>query len=364
MTTEFAPGRLMLARRRRGLTKVALAKLVDLTSRRIAAFENEGEQPSAEALVRLAAATRFPVDFFHREAPPELSADGVSFRSFTKMTARQRDSAIAAGALAVELSEWIDHHFELPPTDIPDLRDVDAGTAAVALRQMWGLGHKPAPNMVHLLEQHGVRVFSLMDDCAEVDAFSMWASDRPHVLLSLKKSAERGRWDAAHELGHLVLHVGFPPAGRSQENDADSFAGELLMPAHGIRATAPRRVTLAAVKTEKVRWKVSALAYIRRLHQLELITEWQYRQLVIEASQAGYRRTEGDIERERSKVSAKVLDLLAEEGQNLTAVAAELAIPIDDLRQLLFDLPLRGVAGTGDGSERRRGHLRLAHSAD
>ncbi|MEU8739183.1 ImmA/IrrE family metallo-endopeptidase [Streptomyces halstedii] len=40
----------------------------------------------------------------------------------------------------------------------------------------------------------------------EVDAFAVWREGVPFVFLNTQKSAERGRFDAAHEFGHLVMH--------------------------------------------------------------------------------------------------------------------------------------------------------------
>ncbi|WP_261371327.1 ImmA/IrrE family metallo-endopeptidase [Yersinia frederiksenii] len=60
--------------------------------------------------------------------------------------------------------------------------------------------------MVHLIEPKGVKVFSLAENCVEVDAFSFWTNRKPFVLLNTIKTSERSRFDATHQLGHLVLH--------------------------------------------------------------------------------------------------------------------------------------------------------------
>lgn len=39
----------------------------------------------------------------------------------TKLSAQKRNSAIGAGKLAQELSEWLDSKFQLPKPNIPDL---------------------------------------------------------------------------------------------------------------------------------------------------------------------------------------------------------------------------------------------------
>lgn len=340
----FNPARLALARRRRGLSKVALGEAVGMTARRIADFENQGDPPPPATVEKLASALRFPAQFFYRGTPPEPTPDVVSFRSFARLPAGRRDAALAASALAIELAGWVDQRFELPEVAIPDLREVDAPTAALYLRSTWALGVHPLPNLIHLIESQGVRVYSLTDDCAALDGFSFWYDGAPFVFLTHHKSAERGRWDAAHELGHLVLHQG-APKGRQTEAEADAFAAEFLLPEQAMKGGAPYP-SLAEVRQEKLHWRVSALAYIRRLHQLGLVTDRRYKSLVIEASQAGYRRREGDIERETSQLAAKVLAMLREDGITVGDIAADLAVGSSEIRGLLY-ASLASVPATG-----------------
>jgi len=84
------------------------------------------------------------------------------------------------------------------------LSDLEPEEAAVTLRRLWGLGNAPIPNMIHLLESKGIRVFSLAEETREVDAFCTWYESKPFTFLNTIKSAERSRFEAAHELGHLM----------------------------------------------------------------------------------------------------------------------------------------------------------------
>ena len=357
--TRFSSERLGLARRRRGLTKVALAECVGITTRRLAMYENEGAAPPEAMIAALADVLQFPVGFFYRPRPPTPSQDTVSFRSFSRLPAGPRDAALAASALAIEVAAWIDERFQLPEASLPDGRDVDPVTAAAAVRSAWALGYEPAPNLIHLLESRGVRVYSIAEECAALDGFSLWHNGAPFVFLTHHKSAERGRWDAAHELAHLVLHLDAPPQGRVHEQEADQFAAEFLLPERGVRATAPRLPSLVDIRMEKQRWRVSALAYIRRLHQLQMITDWQYRSLVIEASQAGYRRRESDIAHEVSKLIPKVLGMLAEDGVRLADIALDLQIPLNELRGLIFTSLSVIKGGHQDSETRHTPNLRV-----
>ncbi|MEV6314016.1 ImmA/IrrE family metallo-endopeptidase [Streptomyces sp. NPDC051776] len=168
-----------------------------------------------------------------------------------------------------------------------------------------------------LLEAHGVRVFSLSRDCPEVDAFSFRDRGIPFILLSTEKTAERGRFDAAHELGHLVMHGEEQvPHGPQAEGEAHRFAAALLMPAADVLAYAPRNPSTNWILQAKRRWKVAAMALAHRLHELNLTTEWQYRTHCVELSRLGYRRDEPQsrLGRETSQVLGKVFAALRAEG--------------------------------------------------
>src|SRR2546426_11716181 len=107
----FSPSRLSIARRRQGLTKQALADEAGVAYRSVVAYERSETEPTEEAITKLAQATRFPTDFFCRSELDGLPVDGVSFRSLARMTAAQRDRALAGGELALELVDWIDERF-------------------------------------------------------------------------------------------------------------------------------------------------------------------------------------------------------------------------------------------------------------
>ena len=67
--------------------------------------------------------------------------------------------------------------------------------AAYLLRRFWGLGERPIGDMIGLLETHGVRVFSLSENTASVNAFSFWRDERPFVFLNNFKTAESSIFD-------------------------------------------------------------------------------------------------------------------------------------------------------------------------
>lgn len=341
----FTPARLTLARKRRGLNKTELAAAAGVTQKSISEFEAERMIPSMETVERLARALKFPVEFFGRPEPELPDQLAVSFRALASLTAAQRDAAIGAGAIAFEVSRWIEERFTIPAADIPDLRELSPENAAATVREQWGLGVQPIRSMVHLLELHGVRVFSLTEQCRELDAFAVWHGSRPFCFLNTMKSVEHGRFDAAHELGHLVLHKHGPPQGREAEQQANDFASAFLMPSSTILANVQRGASLARLVAVKRLWGVSVAAVAYRAHKIGVLTEWHYRHLCIEIGRRHYRTNEPSplMRREASQVLDKVFAKLREEGTSKANVARELCIGVHDLEAIVFGL----VAFTG-----------------
>lgn len=337
----FNHKRLSLAKMRRRLTGKKLAELAGVSAITISRLENGENEPDEETVEKLARALDYPGAFFFDDDPEDLDTSAVSFRGLTKMSARERNAAIAAGSLGLQLSDWVEREFKLPEANLLDLSyETDPEIAARSLRQYWSLGEKPISNMLGLLEVNGVRVFSLSEDTATVDAFSFWRDGIPFIFLNNFKTAEHSIFDAAHEVGHLVLHrhAGTQPS-RPAEREANAFASALLMPASDVRARVRRLITVDAIIKAKRRWRVSAMAMAYRLRSLSLLTEWQYKSACIELGRRGYRSGEPDgIERETSRVWQKVLTQLWSERRTKSHIADSLHIPLDELEGLIWGL--------------------------
>lgn len=337
--------RLRLARERRGLTMSALAKEAGITARSLSTYENSDETFIAtdNSMQKIADALNYPIQFFQCDGLPELEESSVSFRALTKLSAKKKRAALAAGKLARELSLWIENQFQLPVPSVPSYQKddyIEPHLAAQALREEWGLGQLSISNMVHLLESKGVRVFSLAENCLEVDAFSFWQDDVPYIILNTMKSPERSRFDAAHELAHLVLHKHGLNHGVEAEREADQFASAFLMPDRSVKAALRNFPTLDFLIKQKKLWKVSLAALVRRSHDLGFSSEWHYRQLSIDLSRKGYRtkEPEGIDQRESSLVLLKVSRMLQE---TPTILPENIFWPTDELRALTFNyLPL------------------------
>ncbi|MEU7909549.1 helix-turn-helix domain-containing protein [Microbispora bryophytorum] len=358
----FTASRLVLARKRRRMTLAKLSQASNISVRSLTAFENGHKSPSGDTLMSLAGALELPSTFFTASDLAEIPVNEASFRALTKMSALDRDSALSAGSFAIAINDWIEERFDLPPVDVPTFPHLQPEEAAELLRARWGLGEAPIPHMIRLLEAHGIRVFSLATDCSSVDAFSIrHRGKQPFIFLNTQKSGERGRFDAAHELGHLVLHSEHRiPHGPEAEKEAQHFASAFLMPRAGIIAQDLHNTSLDRILVAKKAWKVAAIALTYRLHELGLMSDWLYRVTAKQLAQMGYRRSEpGGIDRESSHLLTKVFAGLRENGISALQVAEAVDLTLDELNKHIFGLAPIALEGGGELSSPIRPSLQL-----
>ena len=349
----FNPNRLKFARERRGYTIKALAKSIGISSKRLSDFENGRAIPSKEDFfISLSNTLKFPGTFFFMDDIQSLDNTIVSFRSLARMSARTRNSALCAGRIALEFNAWVEKKLDLPEVDLPDLKSIQPEVAASTLRAHWLLGERSIKNLTQFLETKGIRIFSLHETTEDMDAFSFWNEGRAFIFLNTIKTVERSRFDAAHELGHLVLHNHSLPKGKDAEKEANAFASAFLMPEGSVIARVPPYISLDIVIELKSCWLVSASALIRRLKDLNLISEWNYRSLNVELSSLGYRKKEPHpiMHREQSALIPKIFQFLRDDGIKKKDIANELGIYNAELDALFSNLTLTGIDG-GNGKK-------------
>ena len=346
-----------IAREMKGLKQTDLAKKVGVSQKAISKYEREGTGLSKAVLEKIARELEFPLAFLLMDGIDEPELGALSFRAKSKKSAAQKAKARAASAFGKQLAHWMEDTYDLPHQDMPDYIGLDPESAARALRNEWGLGEGPIPDMIALLEAHGVRVFSISEVSEEIDAFSMWDDERnqPYVFLSTSKSGERRRMDAAHELGHLVMHrqVGDDEVdARDRERQANEFGSALLMPPRGFRSTLRYGCTLSDIMKVKTIWKVSAVAAIYRAHTLGLMSEWQYRNMFVTANKQGLRTNEpGGIDAEKSKVAEMIFDD-SERTNELRRISEATGLPAWVVLSMTFQLssPIKVLSGGGKGN--------------
>lgn len=330
----FAPHRLTLAREFKGWTKVQLGTAAGVTGAAIGQFENT-VTPSSQTIGRLAAALDVPVEFFAAGIDSGTEV-GAYFRSLRSTTLTQRRKARAYVQFVHQLLSAIEQIVRLPECQVErhpiDPRSEDWAVieaAATATRQAWGLdAHSPVPNVVRLLEQHGILVVRNYQGDPKVDAFSVPFHDRSLVVLSAEKGKhDRSRFDASHEAGHLVMHAPDQEATKHVEAQAHRFAGAFLMPATGVADELPTSDSdMRHLLDLKQKWGASIAAILRRSRDLGRMTPEAYTNAMKALSARGWRKNEpGSLRPEEPALLRRAVEVAITDREVDLDTLAELA---------------------------------------
>jgi Zn-dependent peptidase ImmA (M78 family) len=227
-----------------------------------------------------------------------------------------------------------------PPLSVPRIETgrLDAEAAAQQLREDWGVPAGPVADVVALLEKHGVVTARFRVQASKVDAFSMLFEDRPIIVLGADKGhRDRSRFDAAHELGHLILHQGVQPGDTVWEREAHRFAAAFLMPADDIAPQLPTKPDWRRLLQLKATWHVSIAALLMRAKTLGVMSDTAYLSGIKAMSAKGWRREEpGDLgPPESPRLLAAALRTASENGTTLQEIAERRGLPMQQLKGIL-----------------------------
>ena len=282
--------RVKQARELKGMTQAVLAESVYVDQTMIAHIERGSRQPAGDQIEAISQILELPLAFFRQHDCVEMPKGSLLFRSKAVVGKRVIAQAYEQSRIELEFALGLGNYASLIPVRIPQFND--PLEAAQELRRMMNLQAGPLTNLLRHVERLGVLILPLSDvrDC---DAFATWAGpmrDIPIIGLASGRPADRMRMNTAHELGHLTLHRSFSFASKENEQQAYQFAAELLMPASDIAEDFRReKVTIFRLAELKTKWNVSMQAIARRARELQVINDRQYRYLMMQISQKGWR---------------------------------------------------------------------------
>lgn len=303
---KFVGERLTEALEIRTISKVALAELIEVTPDAISKWERCQSSPMPEKFGRLCNVLNLPPEFFYRPVPKpasDLQPTATFFRCLVSASEGARKKAQRRIEWVHEAFQYLSSYVKFPVLNLPDTRlpssyrDITSDhieRAALEVRRVWNLGLAPVSNVTWLLENNGVviRCNTIFDD--SIDAYSRFFSESNTAIVLLaedKRSAVRSRWDAAHELGHLLMHRSVTNEilkKRSEhkiiEEQANRFAAAFLLPTESFLRDLGPFMTLNTFISLKAKWKVSVRAMIMRSGNLGLLTKEEQRHLFISAN--------------------------------------------------------------------------------
>lgn len=229
--------RLYRARKAAGLSLRDLAAQVDLTHAAIKKYEDEQATPTSSTLLKLARALKVRTEYFFR--PETVALDGIEYRKRSTLPKKRLD------AITHEIIDQIERRIELEnlfpvspvkpfapakglPNTTTDLSQIEE--AAEVVRQAWELGFDPIPDLIDVLETHGIRVFMVdTNSDPKFDGLAATVNKMPIVVVGSHWPGDRQRFTLAHELGHLML-AGRLSDGIDEEMACNRFAGAFLIP--------------------------------------------------------------------------------------------------------------------------------------
>ncbi|MEU3051787.1 helix-turn-helix domain-containing protein [Streptomyces griseus] len=348
----FDGRRLTLARQLIGLRKNALAAKIDKSPTAVAAYENNTKRPAPVTVAQLCLTLGVDPGFF-LPGPHQLTAsDPVPhFRSLRSTTQLARDQAFAYGVISGDVGAALERHVEFPEPNLPQLSvDVDDESsdlpeeAARLLREHWEISSGPVGHLVRLAEHHGIVVVFSPVQTAAVDAYSFNDGYRPTVVLNpTKEDYYRQRFDVAHEIGHLVMHVDAEPGSKVVENQAHRFAAELLLPENELRDLLPSKADWRSLAALKEAYGVSLQALLYRSRALGVMSDVTYRNAVAYLSSKGWRRREpGEMPAvEQPSLYPKAVEILQSVGMNELSLAKESRVTPGIFRTVTARHPVR-----------------------
>lgn len=296
---NFNGERLKLARIYRNMTASELADKIGVSRQAVLQYEKNESNPKLETEFTIITTLHFPRDFFYMDNLSKLPVENTFFRALS--TTKKIDLQTQEGKtkFIVYIYEFLSNYFNYPQLDLPkintdiDLNDKDnIEDIATNVRNYWGLGSQPIENMVNLLENKGIIVSTLNINNKKIDAFTQVHEinnkEKYCVVLSNdKQSVARRNFDAAHELGHIILHKNIEKLEelsseeqRKLEEQANSFAAAFLLPKNVFFNDLKDPLNLEYYKELKKKWKVSIAAMVMRSRELGRINNSQYIELV------------------------------------------------------------------------------------
>lgn len=302
----FCGQRLTEARLARGLFKKSLGDLIGITGEAIARYETGQDRPQAARLTALADKLHFPEEFFSRPAWPE-EFDVVFWRVQSAETKLAREMTEQRARWIAEIFSFLEQEVNFPAQDLiePDLpTDFRLITpeiiekTAETLRSHWNLRDRPIPDVTLALENAGIPVIHLDIPSEKQDGFCFKSTLLARYFVGVnvsQLSAARARYDAAHELGHAVLHKRVTKSHLADkaiykliETQAHRFAGAFLFPRDKFMSEV-RVPSLDYFCSLKKRWGMSIGSMVYRAHDLGLIDSFEKQTLYANMSRRGWR---------------------------------------------------------------------------
>lgn len=342
--------RMKQAREAAGLSTRDLAEKAGVSAMAISKYERDASVPSSKVLLAIARELGVRTEYFYRQKEVELA--DIEFRE-RDLSAKDKKRVVANIEDALE--RWMELEDYLPtPLSVKFENPLKGKTyqtmddleeAAIQVRKKWKLGENPIPDLIDVLEEHGILVVQLEYDADKAfDGLSAKVADQPVIVVGKDWPGDRQRFTLAHELGHLVLE-GKIPDDLNLEKACNRFAGAFLVPEASAKKSLgasrkniePREYTLL-----KMEWGLSMQGWLMRSRDLGIVNIQHYRDTWKLFESKGWKEVEPvQFPAEKTALFEQlVFRALAENLLSESKAAELMAMPINkfhDIRKLKFN---------------------------
>lgn len=366
MEDKFNHKQLTSARLARGMSMKELAEKIGVSRQMVSYYESNKKNPSAETLLKIMFALKFPRSFFSA-TNDNITGGATFFRKQSSTTKKTRDMQKEHLKYLVGIFNSLSRYVNFPKVNLPELVDKDIfeitdeeiKSKASELRKAWGLDYSsPVNNLISLAEANGIIVSESTVSDNTLDALSRWIVDRPFIMLTNNQEASvRRRFNVAHEIGHIILHNSIESIYDYSnvelkniiEKQANLFASHFLLPDEAF-VDSILSTSLEYFVDLKKHWKVSIQAMVYKTHYLGLLNDDRYLYLSKQISIRKWRTKEplDDIMAiERPSLLEKVYKVIIDNNiVTKNELNQSFNLPIDEIKTMIGNIVVPGELET------------------
>ena len=309
MGIEHVSENISRIRNSRGFTMQELADKCGISRVAYSNIENGKSKPKSATLIQLSKALSIDIRDLIAD-PPRFSS--LRFRSSRALSNREKN---IRQQIIYNVSRWLEDYaglealLKIRSPKLPDITARNAIDAAKKLRKCLRLKEdEPIIDILGLLDKRlGIKFYLVQSKLKKFFGFSVGSDDKgPAIIVNVDESisVERRIFTVAHELGHLLLHKssfnhGDLEENKREEEEADSFAGHLLLPDAGFNREFEESKGLHpvdAILHIKRKFRVSYQVVLHRLIELGRNAQELYKAFNIAIKQRYHISLKGHVE--------------------------------------------------------------------
>lgn len=316
-------------------------KLLNMTATAVSKYEKGEIIPDSKKLIDFANAYNVnSIDLLKVYNAPKMKFN--SFRKRKRLVGKNLEllenliqDEVAKYLEVIELNNTVLQSIKLKKYLCNSLEDAE--NAANDFRNFIKISNKqPISDLTNIFENLGIVIIHIKNPDErfnDFDGLSEFVNNIPViVILDGIKDGARQRFTIAHELGHLLLNI--KDEELDEEKLCNRFASALLMPKEAVInefGLSRNHISFFELTAFKLEFKVSYTAIAYRLKDLNIISDYFYKNLSIYLSQRIGKNDSNPIQPETSYQFKKIVyKLEADEIISISKACELLGVSIDE----------------------------------